>query len=129
MAEVEAVGSVKTMWRVNGVPPIAPLMFASGTSDGIEDAEPAIDVVLAIRPVAATEYPSAVPLIDLMVGLMPVVPVHVIVAVARPRGILVRRATRAPIDVEASATIVVPTTIVAAVRVNIVFLTPVIRKV
>jgi hypothetical protein len=125
---VGAVGRVKTMSRVKSVPPIDPLMFANGNLDGIDDAEPAIDVACGIRPVAATEYPPAAPSIDLIVGFMPVAPLHVIAAVPRPSGILVRRARRAPADIEISATMVAPAMSVTAARSNTLLLTVAYRE-
>ena len=63
------------MSTVKGVPAIVPFMSANGKSDGIDDADPTIDVGFGFRPAPDTEYPPAVPLMDLMVGVMPVAPV------------------------------------------------------
>ena len=104
------------MSRVKWAPPIVPFMSAKGRSEGMDDADPSIDAGLGTRPAPDTEYPPAVPLMDLIVGVTPVAPVHVTDAVPRPRGIVVRRAKSAPEAVEISAPTVAPATMISTPR-------------
>jgi hypothetical protein len=97
------------MSRVNWDPPIVPFTSANGRSEGIDDPDPSVDAGFGTRPPPDTAYPPALPVMDLMVGVTPAAPDHVIAAVPRPRGILVRRARSAPVVVEISATAAITT--------------------
>ena len=91
--------SVSATSTVNGTPSKVPVMWRKGKVD--ESGVPELGVCAV--PVAAMGRPWAEPLTELRLGLIPLFPTQVTVAVPFPRGSVVRRAISARTGTAASS--------------------------
>lgn len=95
--ELDSCERLRAMSRVNPEPSMLPLMSAIGKVEGIELGveepldTPPVPEMFGTLSVAETGRPRALPTIEFTVGSIPPFPIHVIVAVPRPRGIVVNR--------------------------------------
>jgi hypothetical protein len=107
--------------RMKGVLLILPLMSARGSVEGMDpevepgDAFPSCGG-LGTVPVATIANPRADPPIELIVGVMPDLPVHEMVAEPRPRGMDLRLDNAAMTGIDRNTTAVIAITPTAAIR-------------
>jgi hypothetical protein len=107
--------------RVKGVPLIVPLVSARGSVEGMgPEVEPGDALPscggLGTVPVATIANPRADPPIELIVGVIPDLPVHEMVAEPRPRGMDLRFDNAATTGIDSNTTAVIAITPTAAIR-------------